>query len=340
MVVRTPQCGVEARINGLSSQGGLGSEARRAIGARGRAGLLSSLRNLQSRNRVAGWPSDTAEGRGGGAVARMREGGTTLQEVALPVEGGREEQEGGEGDDNRILFYHKPALANTTTGDWPESIPIYLSCPGGGMALGLPLNGVWEGTEQESSFNEDLSYTILSWPEGHAKDAVELRRQQATFYVAMGFNVCFTLMLILLDNPDRGRVEPAGRPGSIPGPFEHLQRSGSAGGLDVFGLGGGGRESEEAQYLITVLAISLWGTGAVVRCSAGGIVIYIAACAVNLLVGLGSSASSVHACRYGLDIILLMVARSLLNWLTFSWATVSAIRGGACSAFCRRSQRR
>lgn len=48
-------------------------------------------------------------------------------------------------DQARILFYHKPTLANVPTGDIPDAVPVYLGCPNGGMALGLPLNESWQG---------------------------------------------------------------------------------------------------------------------------------------------------------------------------------------------------
>lgn len=56
---------------------------------------------------------------------------------------------GGGGDQGRILFYHKPTLANMPAGDMPDAVPVYLGCPRGGMALGMPLNGTWQGGEQQ-----------------------------------------------------------------------------------------------------------------------------------------------------------------------------------------------
>lgn len=51
--------------------------------------------------------------------------------------------------EGRILFYHKPTLANVPAGDVPDVVPVYLGCPGGGMALGLPLNEAWQGGDQQ-----------------------------------------------------------------------------------------------------------------------------------------------------------------------------------------------
>lgn len=55
----------------------------------------------------------------------------------------------GDREEGRILFYHKPTLANLPAGDIPDVVPVYLNCPGGGMALGLPLNEAWQGGEQQ-----------------------------------------------------------------------------------------------------------------------------------------------------------------------------------------------
>ncbi|CAN0170850.1 unnamed protein product, partial [Discosporangium mesarthrocarpum] len=191
------------------------------------------------------------------------------------------------------------------------------------MALGLPMNEDWEGGDQESAFNENHSYTILSWPEHHAKDVIELRRQQAClvlFFVAMAFNVLVLLMLIFVKNPDRGRVEAAGPPGSIPGPFERLpdyETTSSPGGL----------EGSPDWHLAAVLLIAIWGMVAVAWRSATGVVVYLAAGSANLLLGLGEAPGAVYACRFMLELVLLALARSTLHWLTFSWVTASVERG-------------
>lgn len=58
----------------------------------------------------------------------------------------------GDGDQGRILFYHKPTLAYVPAGDVPDVVPVYIGCPGGGMALGLPLNEAWQGGEHQVGF--------------------------------------------------------------------------------------------------------------------------------------------------------------------------------------------
>lgn len=64
--------------------------------------------------------------------------------------GGGSGVDGGEAaEQGRVLFYHKPTLANVPAGDIPDSVPVYLGCPGGGMALGLPLNEAWQGEDQQ-----------------------------------------------------------------------------------------------------------------------------------------------------------------------------------------------
>lgn len=55
----------------------------------------------------------------------------------------------GAGREGRILFYHKPTLANVPAGDVPDVVPVYLGCPRGNMALGLPLNEAWQGEEHQ-----------------------------------------------------------------------------------------------------------------------------------------------------------------------------------------------
>lgn len=64
--------------------------------------------------------------------------------------GGGSGVNGGEAaEQGRVLFYHKPTLANVPAGDIPDSVPVYLGCPGGGMALGLPLNEAWQGEDHQ-----------------------------------------------------------------------------------------------------------------------------------------------------------------------------------------------
>lgn len=89
------------------------------------------------------WPG---RGAGGATVAGGESSGTTR------VNGGAEvgaDNPQTEAQDGRILFYHKPTLANDPAGDIPDAVPVYLGCPGGGMALGLPLNEAWQGGEQQ-----------------------------------------------------------------------------------------------------------------------------------------------------------------------------------------------
>lgn len=78
-------------------------------------------------NNIASSARDSGSGSGGGSG----------------VDGGEAAEQG------RVLFYHKPTLANVPAGDIPDSVPVYLGCPGGGMALGLPLNEAWEGEDHQ-----------------------------------------------------------------------------------------------------------------------------------------------------------------------------------------------
>lgn len=65
--------------------------------------------------------------------------------------GGGDGEGSGANREGRILFYHKPTLANVPAGDVPDVVPVYLGCPRGNMALGLPLDEAWQGEEHQVS---------------------------------------------------------------------------------------------------------------------------------------------------------------------------------------------
>ena len=56
---------------------------------------------------------------------------------------------------------------------------------------------------QDTTFNQNLSYTILSWPEDHVQDLLELWRLQVLFFATIIFNILLSALLIFTDNPDR-----------------------------------------------------------------------------------------------------------------------------------------
>lgn len=56
---------------------------------------------------------------------------------------------------------------------------------------------------QDTTFNQNLSYTILSWPEGHVQDLLELWRLQVLFFATIIFNILLSALLFFADNPDR-----------------------------------------------------------------------------------------------------------------------------------------
>lgn len=56
---------------------------------------------------------------------------------------------------------------------------------------------------QDTTFNQNLSYTILSWPEEHVQDFLELWRLQVFFFATIVFNVLLSALLFFTDNPDR-----------------------------------------------------------------------------------------------------------------------------------------
>lgn len=99
---------------------------------------------------INGTSAVTAAAAGGHAAAAVADvegngrvaGGNSLDST--------ERGEGGDGGgQGRILFYHKPTLANVPAGDIPDVVPVYLGCPRGNMALGLPLDEAWQGEEHQ-----------------------------------------------------------------------------------------------------------------------------------------------------------------------------------------------
>ncbi|CAM9898640.1 unnamed protein product, partial [Hapterophycus canaliculatus] len=225
---------------------------------------------------------------------------------------------GGGGSDEmregRILFYHKPTLANVPAGDVPDVVPVYLGCPRGNMALGLPLNEAWQGEEhQDTTFNQNLSYTILSWPEEHVQDLLELWRLQVLFFATILFNILLSALLFFSENPDRTRVEGFARPGAFPGPFQ--QRSPAD---DPTGV------SSEDWHLTAALLLSLLGIMCVLARLPAGIMLYLVLTVVNAVVGLSHSPDPLFACRYGVDVVLVVMGRSYLSSLTYTWVTASA----------------
>lgn len=56
---------------------------------------------------------------------------------------------------------------------------------------------------QDTTFNQNLSYTILSWPEEHVQDLLELWRLQALFFATIVFNILLSGLLFFAENPDR-----------------------------------------------------------------------------------------------------------------------------------------
>lgn len=56
---------------------------------------------------------------------------------------------------------------------------------------------------QDTTFNQNLSYTILSWPEEHVQDLLELWRLQVLFFATIIFNILVSALLYFTENPDR-----------------------------------------------------------------------------------------------------------------------------------------
>eukprot|EP00752_Nemacystus_decipiens_P012073 g10704.t1 len=252
-----------------------------------------------------------------GAVANgrsaSRRSGSSSLDASERGEGG-----GGGGSstsgEGRILFYHKPTLAHVPAGDVPDVVPVYLGCPRGNMALGLPLNEAWQGEEhQDTTFNQNLSYTILSWPEDHVQDLLELWRLQVLFFATIIFNILLSALLIFTDNPDRSRVEGFARAGAFPGPFQQRAYADDPTGL----------RSEE-WHLTAAFLLSVLGMVCVMARLRAGIALYLVLTVVNAVVGLGQSPGPLFACRYAVDVILVAMGRTFLSSLTYTWVTASA----------------
>lgn len=86
-----------------------------------------------------------ANGRAAGRLPSRGGGGNSSLDASERGEGGGD----ASSTSGRILFYHKPTLANVPAGDVPDVVPVYLGCPRGNMALGLPLNEAWQGEEHQ-----------------------------------------------------------------------------------------------------------------------------------------------------------------------------------------------
>lgn len=125
----------------------------------------AGVRASRPAGRAAATPSATgggdgnARGAGGGGGLEASErgggGGGATGGIGGSGAGGSGSGSGGaSGSGNgqgQILFYHKPTLANVPAGDVPDVVPVYLGCPRGSMALGLPLNEAWQGGDHQVS---------------------------------------------------------------------------------------------------------------------------------------------------------------------------------------------
>ncbi|CAM9460828.1 unnamed protein product [Ectocarpus sp. 6 AP-2014] len=272
---------------------------------------------------INGTSAVTAAATGGHAAAAVADmegngrvaGGNSLDST--------ERGEGGDGGgQGRILFYHKPTLANVPAGDIPDVVPVYLGCPRGNMALGLPLDEAWQGEEhQDTTFNQNLSYTILSWPEDHVQDLLELWRLQVLFFTTIIFNILVSALLFFTENPDRTRVEGFARPGAFPRPFE--KRS------PIDDPTGSRSEASRqcAWHLAAALLLSLLGIVCVLARLRAGIALYLVLTVVNAVVGLSHSPDPLFACRYAIDVLLVAMGRSYLSSLSYTWVTASAGAG-------------
>lgn len=77
-----------------------------------------------------------------------------------------------------------------------------------------------------------------------------------------------------------------------------------------------------------MLLIGLWGILSVLSLSRVGIALYLCFATVNVIVGIGAAPDALFACRYLVDVVLVVIGRSLLSALTYQWVTASAGDGG------------
>lgn len=104
--------------------------------------------NAASSAPTAAVADSEANARAVGRSAARRGDSSSLDASERGAGGGGGDGSGTSGQ-GRILFYHKPTLANVPAGDVPDVVPVYLGCPRGNMALGLPLNEAWQGEEHQ-----------------------------------------------------------------------------------------------------------------------------------------------------------------------------------------------
>lgn len=76
--------------------------------------------------------------------------------------------------------------------------------------------------------------------------------------------------------------------------------------------------------MLVAFLIGLWGMFSVLSLSSAGIALYLCAAVVNVIFGLGSSPDALYACRYMVDIVLIVIGRSLLSTVTYAWVTAAA----------------
>ena len=118
----------------------------------------AGIRASEPAGRAAATPGATGGGGDGNARGAGGGGGLEASERGGATGGTGGSGTGGSGSggasgngQGQILFYHKPTLANVPAGDIPDVVPVYLGCPRGSMALGLPLNEAWQGGDHQVS---------------------------------------------------------------------------------------------------------------------------------------------------------------------------------------------
>lgn len=80
----------------------------------------------------------------------------------------------------------------------------------------------------------------------------------------------------------------------------------------------------QEQHLLVAFLIGLWGMFSVISRSSSGIALYLCLAVVNVIVGLSAAPDALHACRYMVDSVLIVIGRSLLSSITYAWVTAAA----------------
>lgn len=72
------------------------------------------------------------------------------------------------------------------------------------------------------------------------------------------------------------------------------------------------------------MLLSVVGMVCVLARLPAGVALYLVLTVVNAVVGLGQSPDPLFAIRYAVDVVLVVMGRTLLSSMTYTWVTASA----------------